>query len=125
LTGEGIFSTKGPLKPTQRFWNLKQLASTPEDGFAIPLHCNKEGINCAAFGNIARKNYAIHIVNNGAECQAIVKGIPSVISTLEIFVTDNVKGMAKTGEVSVNNGTAEFKLSPTSFTTLISKKATD
>ena len=30
LTGGGIFGKEGPLEPTQRFWNLKQLASTPE-----------------------------------------------------------------------------------------------
>jgi hypothetical protein len=30
LTGAGIFGKEGPLEPTQRFWNLKQLASTPE-----------------------------------------------------------------------------------------------
>ncbi|MBS1231783.1 MAG: hypothetical protein H6R35_621, partial [Bacteroidetes bacterium] len=77
LTGEGIFGTQGPLHPTQRFWNLKQLASTPENAFAIPFTCNKEGINCAAFANLSRGEYAVHIVNNGAECQAIVKGIPS------------------------------------------------
>ena len=52
LTGNGVFGTVGPLQPTQRFWNLKQLASTPEGSFAIPAACSKEDINCAAFGNI-------------------------------------------------------------------------
>lgn len=122
LTGDGVFRTEGPLRPTQRFWNLKQLASTPEDAFSIPLNCNMEGINCAAFGNIARGEYAVHIVNNGAECRALVKGIPEGISTLEIFVTNDKKGMEKTGEVNVVNGTAEFMLLPAGFTTLISRK---
>ena len=124
LTGEGIFGTTSPLHPTQRFWNLKQLASTPKDAFAIPLTCNKKVVNCAAFGNIARGEYALHIVNNGAECQAVVKGIPSDISTMEIYLTDNGVGMEKTGEVKVVNGTAEFKLHSAGFTTLMSKKET-
>jgi len=122
LTGDGIFRTEGPLRPTQRFWNLKQLASTPEDAFSIPFKCNKEGINCAAFGNIARGQYAVHIVNNGTECRATVKGIPEGISTFEIFVTDDKKGMEKTGEVNVVNGTAEFMLHQAGFTSLISRK---
>ncbi len=122
LTGDGVFGTKGPLRPTQRFWNLKQLASTPVDAFTIPLTCNKEGINCAAFGNISRGEYAVHIVINGAECQAKVNGIPSGITTLEIYVTDNLSGMEKIGEVKVIDGSVEFKLPPAGFTTLISKK---
>jgi hypothetical protein len=122
LTGNGIFGTTGPLRPTQRFWNLKQLASTPGDAFAIPLTCNKEVINCAAFGNITRGEYAVHIINNGAECQAVISGIPSGVSTLEVYVTDNIKRMEKTGEVRVIDGTVEFKLQSAGFTTLINKK---
>jgi hypothetical protein len=121
LTGEGIFGTQGPLHPTQRFWNLKQLASTPENAFAIPFTCNKEGINCAAFANLSRGEYAVHIVNNGAECQAIVKGIPSDVHVLELFVTDNKLNMQKTGEIKVVNGIAEFNLHPAGFSTLFGK----
>ena len=95
LTGKGIFGTQGPLLPTQRFWNLKQLASTPEDAFAIPFTCSKEGINCAAFANISRDEFALHIVNNGAECKSTIKGIPPGISSFEIFVTDHTMGMEK------------------------------
>ena len=122
MTGEGIFGITGPLHPTQRFWNLKQLASTPVDAFAIPLACNKEGINCAAFGNISQGTYVFHIVNNGAECQAVINGIPADISTFEIYVTNSNLGMEKTGDVKVINGTVEFKLNAASFISLISKK---
>lgn len=122
LTGAGIFGTQGPLLPTQRFWNLKQLASTPAQAFALPFKCNKEGINCAVFANISREEYALHIVNNGAECQAIVTGIPSGVSSFEIFVTDKEKGMEKTGEAKVVEGKASFSLHKAGFTTLISKK---
>ncbi len=121
LAGNGIYQTEGPLRPTQRFWNLKQLASTPEGAFAIPLSCTKESVNCAAFGNIARGQYAVHMVNNGALCQAAVRGLPSNVTVMEVFVTDQTKGMEKTGEVSVIDGTATVKLNPAAFTTLISK----
>ena len=33
LTGAGIFNTDGPLRPTQRFWNLKQLGMTTPGSF--------------------------------------------------------------------------------------------
>ena len=39
LAGGGIFGDNGPLRPTQRFWNLKQLASTPPRSFALPVQC--------------------------------------------------------------------------------------
>jgi hypothetical protein len=122
LTGEGIFGTTGPLHPTQRFWNLKQLSSTPADAFAIPIVSNKEGINCAAFGNIAGGQYAVHIVNNGAGRKAVIKGIPEGISKMEIYVTDNSRGMEKTGEIAVTGGTAEFILPPAGFISLLASK---
>ncbi len=120
LTGDGVFGTSGPLKPTQRFWNLKQLSFTPEGSFAIPAAVSKEGINCAAFGNISRGKYAVHVVNNGAERDVVVKGIPPEIKYFSIYITDSVRGMEKAGEVQVINGNAGFKLSAAAFTSLIS-----
>jgi hypothetical protein len=122
LTGEGIFGTKGQLTPTQRFWNLKQLAATPADAFAIPFSCNKEVVNCAAFGNISKGEYIVHVVNNGAECQATIKGIPAGVNSMQIFVTDTKRSMEKAGDVKVVNGTAVFKLQPAAFTSLVSTK---
>ena len=122
LTGGDIFGIPGPLHPTQRFWNLKQLASTPAGAFAIPFTCSKEAVNCAAFGNKATGEFAVHIVNNGAQSPAVIKGIPPDISVFEIYQTDNVKAMEKTGEVKVINGTAEFVLNQACFTTLISRR---
>jgi hypothetical protein len=121
LTGSGIFGTTGPLQPTQRFWNLKQLASTPPDAFAIPVTSNKEGIICAAFGNISRGAYTVHIVNNGAECQAVIKGIPGNVTHMEVFVTTKDKHMEKTEEVKITDGRAEIRLHPAGFITLVSK----
>lgn len=122
LKGEGIYGTQGPLAPTRRFWNVKQLASTPENAFSLPTECNKEEINCASFGNIARGKYAVHMVNNGAEREATIKRIPEGVSAFDVFVTDENLNMEKVQEVSVVNGSVVVKLFPTSFTTLISKK---
>jgi hypothetical protein len=121
LTGNGIFGTQGPLKPTQRFWNLKQLASTPEEAFAIPLTCNKETIQCAAFGNIARNTYAVHMVNNGAECPVTIHGIPPGITGFTVFVTNARKQMEQLEPVEVIDGVAKINLTPAGFTTLISQ----
>lgn len=121
LTGNGIFGTTGALAPTQRFWNLKQLASTPGFSFAIPASVNKEEIKCAAFGSISRGQYAIHIVNNGAEREVTVKGIPPEVKYFTIYVTDRSRGMEKAGEVKADNGTVAFRLAPSGFTSLISR----
>lgn len=75
LWGDGIYGSKGPLRPTQRFWNIKQLASTPADALAIPVSSSKKNVNCAAFGNMVRGEYAVHMVNNGADCEAVISGI--------------------------------------------------
>jgi len=120
LAGQGIFGTEGPLRPTRRFWNLKQLASTPEGAFSLPFICNREQVNCAAFGNIARGEYAVHMVNNGAARKAIIKGFPESVKTLNMLVTDDTKGMEKINVIPVSGGSAELVLPPAAFITLIS-----
>ncbi len=122
LKGLGIYGTQGPLEPTRRFWNLKQLASTPEQAFSLPISSSKEEVNCAAMGNLSRGEYAVHLVNNGAARKAVIKGLPESASPFEIFVSDEKKSMAKTGEAKPIGGKLEIELEPTSFTTLISKK---
>lgn len=119
MSGMGIFKTTGPLTPTRRFWNLKQLASTPEGAFAIPVESSKGKVNCAAFANIARGEYAVHMVNNGAQCEVTVKGIPETVKQLDIYVTNTQKNMEKTGSVDVVNGSATFTLEEAGFTTIM------
>ncbi len=121
MSGLGIFRTTGPLTPSRRFWNLKQLASTPEDAFAIPVESSKGKVNCAAFANISKSQYAVHMVNNGARCEATIKGVPESVKQLDIFVTNSLKNMEKTGSVQVVNGTVTFTLEEAGFTSLISK----
>ena len=53
LVGGGVYNDSGPLRPTQRWWNLKQLASSPPDTFYLPVKCDRPGLTCTAFGDIA------------------------------------------------------------------------
>jgi hypothetical protein len=121
LTGEGVFGTQGPLQPTQRFWNLKQIASTPVNSFALPVTCNSESIVCAAFGNIARSQYTLHLVNNGAERRAYIKGIPRDVIHLEIYTTNSDSKM-EMKKIRVIDGVAEVTLAPASFITVTGNK---
>jgi hypothetical protein len=121
LMGEGIYGKLGPLKPTRRFWNLKQLASTPEDAFSLPNTCNKEEVNCAVFGNLARGKYAVHMVNNGAERPAEIKGLPADAEVMEVYVTDTARGMEKTGEVRASDGVFRLDIPAAAMVSLISK----
>ena len=120
LAGGGIFGDNGPLRPTWRFWNLKQLASTPPRSFALPVACNGPNLTCAGFGDIAGGIYTLHIVNNGATRQATLTGLPAGVKELRLWVTDSKRGMEEGARVPVADGKAEVKLDATSYTTLIS-----
>ena len=96
LAGGGIFGDTGPLRPTRRFWNLKQLASTPPRSFSLPVACDKQpNLTCAAFGDIAGGVYTVHIVNNGATRTATLTGFPPAVKQLRVWVTDADRGMTE------------------------------
>jgi hypothetical protein len=61
------------------------------------------------------------MVNNGAERKATITGLPDEITKVEVYVTNKEKGMEKTAELDVKNGTTELMLLPVAFTTLIGK----
>jgi hypothetical protein len=119
LAGGGIFGDNGPLRPTQRFWNLKQLASTPPRSFALPVECKGSSLNCAAFGNIAEGAYALHIVNNGAARTATVTGLPASVKQLRVWVTDTKRGMQEGPRIPVSEGKADVALDAMAYVTLI------
>jgi len=119
LAGGGVFNDNGPLRPTRRFWNLKQLASTPPKSFALPVACNGPNLVCAGFGNIAEGVYTVHVVNNGAARPATLTGLPASVRELRLWVTDTQRGMVEGARVPVVDGKAELKLDPTSYTTVI------
>ncbi|MGH7494412.1 MAG: hypothetical protein ACREOO_18730 [bacterium] len=119
LAGGGIFGNEEKLRPTQRFWNLKQLAATPAGSFALPISCDHPDVTSAAFGNIANGDYAVHVVNNGATRPATLRGLPSSLQELRLFITDSERGMKESKRVPVVNGKAQFTLDAMSFTTLL------
>jgi len=120
LAGGGIFNDNGPLRPTRRFWNLKQLASTPPRSFSLPVACDKQpNLTCAAFGNIADGSYTVHIVNNGATRTATLTGLPPTVKQLRLWVTDAQRGMQESDRIPVTDGKAQFSLAATSYTTVI------
>ena len=123
LTGADIYGEPGPLKPTQRFWNLKQLGATPAGAFALPMTVDKPAITCAAFGDLANGHYAVHIVNNGAQRPAILAGLPQAMTALRCFITDANRGMEESGRVHVHGGQAEFMLPTASYLTLMNSSA--
>ena len=119
LAGGGIFGNEEKLRPTQRFWNLKQLAATPPGSFALPITCDRPNVTSAAFGNIAAGGYAVHIVNNGASRAATLNGLPAGLQEMRVYVTDSERGMKEGKRVPVADGKAQFTLEAVSFTTLL------
>ena len=118
LQGNGILGDDGPLRPIQRFHNLRQLAMTPADAFSIPLTVDKENVNTAAFYNKAQGKGALHMVNNGAACKAEVTGLPVSVSQAVVFVT-NTRQNAEEMSVNVSQGIATIDMPSESFVTIL------
>ena len=118
LQGNGILGDDGPLRPTQRFHNLRQLAMTPADAFSIPLAVDKENVNTAAFYNKALGKGALHMVNNGAACKAELSGLPASVSQAVVYVT-NASQNAEEQSVNVSQGIATIDMPAESFITVL------
>jgi len=118
LWGDGIYRSEGPLRPTQRFFNLKQLSMTPEDAFAVPVACNKENVNVAGFAKTATGEWALHVVNNGASCDASISGIPAATHEVIVYVT-NSHSNAEARLVKVVDGHLTIPMPAESFITII------
>jgi hypothetical protein len=122
LSGGGIYRTEGPVHPTQRFWNVKQLGMVSPGSFILPVRCDKEVISCAAFGDIANGTYTLHMVNQGASRPATISGFPDGVKELRVFVTDCKRGMVEGKRVRVSDGKAKLSLDDFAFTTVTSTK---
>jgi hypothetical protein len=122
LIGGGIYKNEGPLHPTQRFWNLKQLGMVSPSSFILPTTSDKEVISCAAFGDIVNGSYTIHIVNHGASRSVTLTGLPDSVKELSVYVTDSKRGMEEGKPVRVSEGKAKFTLDANCLTSLISSK---
>lgn len=121
LTGKGLYGDNGPLRPTQRFWNLKQLGNTPGGSFWLPVSCDRPGISCAAAAHIAQNLWSIHLVNNGAARTITIEGIPDTVKTFDVYLTDALHGMQRMETVSVKNGKLQFVAGNQAFYSLFSK----
>jgi len=121
LAGGGLFGNPAPLHPTQRFWNLQQLAATPKDVAYLPLTANQPNVTCAALGNPRAGVYAVHVVNNGATRPVTLTGLPAQVKTLHCYVTDHRRKHQETTPVKVAGGQARFTLDAGSYVTLVSK----
>lgn len=119
LIGGGIYGNNTPLHPGQRFFNLKQLASTPPHLFAMNINCDDADITCAALGDLVKNTYALHLVNNGPKRQVTITGIPATCKLINIYVTNKKQQMQKKSAVPVN-GTLTLKLKATSFYSFLS-----
>ena len=108
------------MRPTQRFFNLKQLSMTPANAFAVPVQCNKKQVNTAAFVKTATGESALHIVNNGAACEAQVTGLPWESTTAVCYVT-NSSSHAEARLLTVKEGKVTLQLPAESFVTLIAQ----
>lgn len=118
LLGGDIYGTQGEMYPTQRFWNMKQLASTPANSLAVPVEVNSSDVVTAAFANVPRNEYAVHIVNNDSERNAVVSGIPASVRRMKICISDKTRKM-ETNEVEVVNGKVTLHLPSQSFVSLL------
>ena len=118
MIGKGLYGDNGPLRPTQRFWNLKQLGSTPEGSFWIPCKVDKPNISAAAYADILDGLYTIHLVNNSATRKAVISNIPENVKLLNVYKTDYTRGMQKAESVTVKNGSAEVILESACYTTV-------
>ena len=118
LSGGQIFGDNGPLRPTQRFWNLKQLSSIPANVSAIPVTVDRPFISCAAEAG-AKGVYIVHLVNTGASRIVTVKGIPA--NRVILHVTSKTKNMETSKLIPVKNGTVSFNMDAVSYTTLVSE----
>ena len=121
LAGGGIYGNPAPLHPTQRFFNLQQLANTPPDVVALPLTTDRPNLACAALGNRAKGVYALHLVNNGATRPVTLTGLPATVKNLRVFVTDKTRAVQEGPRLAVAKGTAHFTLEAGTYVTLESR----
>jgi hypothetical protein len=121
LAGGGIYGDDSPLHTTQRFWNMKQLGTTPPGAFWMPISADRPGITCAAAGDIANDRYAIHMVNNGTSREAIISGIPASVKKMRVCVTNDKREMFITARPSPVDGTLRVVLPPASYVSLFSE----
>ena len=120
LSGGGVFDNSAEkLHPTQRFYNLQQLGSTPKEIKAIPVVSENEAVVTAAFGDAKKGNYAIHLVNKGASRPVKIEGLPKSINSLKVYITNSDLHYKELEQIPVDNGTVVMDLKGATFTSLM------
>ncbi len=110
-----------PLRPTQRFFNLKQLNLTPPEAPSLGIAGEHPRLTAAAYGD-AGHGWAIHLVNTGTTRTVTLTGLPASLTMLYPTVTDAARNMQVLAPVPVSGGTAQFTVDYQSFMTLTSAK---
>ncbi|WP_179415015.1 hypothetical protein HDF19_07240 [Mucilaginibacter sp. E4BP6] len=118
LIGGGIFGNNEPMHPGQRFYNLKQLASTPPDLSAVPVTYSGTNIYCAALADNTKGIYTLHLVNNGSSRMISVSGLPANIKTWQLYLTNKKSNDKQTQSIDIKDGTISFKAKSESFYSL-------
>jgi O-glycosyl hydrolase len=121
LAGGGIFGDTGALRPTQRFWQLKQLSLTPEGLAAMRISVDRPDIAAAALGDNNRHIYTLHLVNTGAARSVLLTGLPAGLRSFHIYTTSRSDSARAGTPVPVTGGQATFVLPAQSFVTLITE----
>lgn len=117
LWGDGIYGSEGPLRPTQRFFNIRQLSLTPAYSMAIPAECNAEDLNLAAFAKAATGEYTLHAVNNAGARPAHITGLPQGVTRAIVYIT-NANQHAEAQCLEVTNGTLDLLMPAESFVSI-------
>ena len=117
LAGGGVYGDTTALRPTQRFWNLKQLASSPERAAHYPIRCGR-AVSCAAVGNAKDGRWAVHVVNTNASRDAVLTGLPAGVRSLRVWTTNAERKMQEGARVPVRGGRATFRMEAASYVTV-------
>lgn len=120
LWGDGIYGSEGPMRPTQRFWNIRQLSLTPSYSFSVPAVHQAEDINVAGFSKPATGEYTVHMVNNAASRLARITGFPVGVTEAVVYVTNSHQN-AEAQLLTVTNGVLEVMMPAESFVTVLAK----
>jgi hypothetical protein len=120
LKGGGIFGDNGPLAPTRRFWQLKQLSNTVAGQQHVAINVNRPDISCAALAGNGT-SYTIHMVNTSAGRTVKVKGIPMGLKKFKAYVTDQSRNIVQLDDVIIKDGQASFELAARCYLTLVSQ----
>jgi hypothetical protein len=120
LAGGGIYGDTTPMRPTQRFWNLKQLASSPERAAHYPIRCSR-AVSCAAVGNASEGRWAVHVVNTNASRNAVLTGLPASVRSVRVWTTNAERKMQEGARVPVRGGRATVRLEAASYVTVASE----